>query len=78
MYLTEQQRTDSGQETLAQLQIVVAAWDRLYALINPRDAFPLNYANLAEDIEFREMQSARAAIAAAADPSHASTQTEFR
>jgi hypothetical protein len=50
-------------DLLMQLENVVAAWNRLYAMINPRDSFPSAFVDLAEDTEFRELQSARAAVA---------------
>lgn len=47
------------------LEAVVAEWDRLYEMINPRSAFPLIFADSAEDAEFRQLQKARAALAKA-------------
>lgn len=49
---------------LVQAENMIAAWDRLYALINPRGNFPLAFADLAEDTEFREVLWLRAALAA--------------
>jgi len=51
------------QNLLMQAQNMVAAWDRMYALINPRHNFPRVFADLTEDMEFRELQWLRKAIA---------------
>lgn len=45
---------------------MIAAWDRMYALINPRSSFPLVFADMTEEIEFNEGLKLRAILAEAA------------
>lgn len=53
------------QNLLMQAENMLAAWDRMYRLINPRDNFPKVFADLTEDMEFRELQWLRRAVAEA-------------
>jgi len=61
-------RLEAATNLVMQAKNVVAAWDRLYALINPRDSFPQQFADLAEDTEFREIQWLRQALEKAKPP----------
>jgi hypothetical protein len=61
-------RLEAATNLVMQAKNVVAAWDRLYALINPRDSFPQRFADLAEDTECREIQWLRQALEKVAVP----------
>lgn len=57
--------TTPSHNLLMQAENMLAAWERMYRLINPRDNFPKVFADLTEDMEFRELQWLRRAVAEA-------------
>lgn len=68
--------TTPSHNLVMQAENMLAAWERMYRLINPRDNFPKVFADLTEDMEFRELQWLRRAVAEAKPAMVAEQQTE--